>query len=87
MSATELTAEQKYSKDGPFVEPVVRCDACQDLILMSVLKKVGSCPGCSNTRVRNVRTMKQEDMDRAKAWANEGKIDPDWLKLFEGYDA
>lgn len=84
---SEFTPEQKYSKDGPFVEPVVRCDACQDLILMAVLKKVGMCPHCSNTRVRNVRTMKQEDFDKAQTWADEGKIDPDWLKLFEGFDA
>jgi hypothetical protein len=82
----ELTPEQKYSKDGDFKEPVVRCDACQDLILRALLKKVGMCPACSNTRVRNVRMMTQEDFNKVSAWVGEGKIDPDWLKLFEGFE-
>ena len=84
---TDLTPEQKYSKDGPFVEPLVRCDACQELILLMKLKEVGMCPFCSNTRVRNVRTMPQADMEKVQQWVADGKVDPDWLKLFEGYDA
>ena len=77
---------QKYSKDGDFKEPVVICDACTKLIIVSELKKIGMCPHCSNTRVRNVRIMTEENMEIAKKWAAEGKIDPDWLKLFEGVD-
>jgi hypothetical protein len=74
---------QKYSKDGPFVEPVVKCDACQALLLKEELRTSGQCKHCGNTRVRSVRAMTEADMVLAKVWAETGKIDPDWLKLFE----
>jgi hypothetical protein len=73
----------KYSKDGEFKEPVVKCDACQALLLRADLRKDGQCKHCGNTRVRNVRAMTEGDMALAKVWAETGKIDPDWIKLFE----
>lgn len=79
----DLTPEQKYSKDGPFNEPVVMCDKCQELLLRSQLSRDGMCCKCGNTRVRNVRVLTEENMAIAKGWAEEGKIDPDWLRLFE----
>lgn len=72
----------KYSKDGDFHEPVVICDKCAKLLLLSDLHKIGKCVHCGNTRVRNVMVLNDENMAIAKAWADEGKIDPDWLKLF-----
>jgi hypothetical protein len=74
----------KYSKDGEFKEPVVKCDSCQALLLRAELRTEGSCKHCGNTRVRNVRAMTEADMALAGVWAETGKIDPDWLKLFEG---
>jgi uncharacterized CHY-type Zn-finger protein len=74
---------QKYSSDGPFQEPIVKCDSCAKLVRVEDIHKIGMCPYCSNTRVRNVRVMTQQDMDQAMEWANEGKIDPDWINLFE----
>lgn len=74
---------EKFSKDGPFSEPCVKCDACQALLLVSDLRKIGMCGHCGNTRVRNVRAMTEQDMVLAQKWVNEGLIDPDWLKLFE----
>ena len=79
----QLTPEQKYSKDGPFNEPVVMCDRCQELLLRIRLHHDGMCCRCGNTRVRNVRVMTEEHMSLAQKWVDEGKIDPDWLKLFE----
>jgi hypothetical protein len=81
-----LTPEQKYSKDGPFMEPVLRCDGCQALVLRTALKRIGMCPECSNTRMRNVRTMSPREQQQAQQWAEVGTIDPDWLKLFEASD-
>lgn len=78
-----MTPEQKYSKDGPFNDPVLMCDACQELLLKAELHKVGSCKYCSNTRVRNVRVLTVEKFDQMKKWAEEGVIDPDFIKLFE----
>lgn len=79
----DLTPEQKYSKDGPFQEPAVICDSCTKLLLVSDLHKHGMCGHCGNTRVRNVHALTAESMERARAWADEGKLDADWLKLFE----
>ena len=81
-TATE-TPGQKYSCDGPFREPVLQCDACQSLLLLTELHRVGMCPQCSNTRVRNVRTLTDEKMVQMKKLIAEHKIDPDWIGLFE----
>ena len=69
----------KYSKDGPFTEPIVRCDSCAKIIRVEKLKKLGYCPECSNTRIRNVRSLKPEEMEQVKEWG----IDPEWIALFE----
>lgn len=69
----------KYSKDGPFLEPVVRCDSCAKLCLVEDLKKIGCCPHCSNTRVRNVRTISDIEIAEMKKL----NVDPDWIDLFE----
>lgn len=82
MSAVILP-EQKYSKDGAFCEPIVRCDGCAKLILVAELHKLGMCPNCSNTRVKNARTLNGDEMEMLKAMAAEGKIDPDFIALFE----
>ena len=72
----------KYSKDGPFIEPVVRCDSCVELILVKDLKEIGMCPECGNTRIRNVKTLSESEMSDMKAKG----IDPDWIALFEEYE-
>jgi hypothetical protein len=79
----QLSVSQKYSVDGPFNEPVVRCDSCAKLVLTATLKELGMCPHCSNTRVRNARTMNEEDFNKATDWARQGLIDPEWLNLFK----
>lgn len=79
----QLSAAQKYSVDGPFNEPVVRCDSCARVVLTATLKELGMCPHCSNTRVRNVRTMTDDDIARVKNWVDHGLIDSEWLNLFK----
>jgi predicted RNA-binding Zn-ribbon protein involved in translation (DUF1610 family) len=80
----QLRAAQKYPVDGPFKEPVLRCDSCVKLVLATTLREAGMCPHCGNTRVRNARTMNDEDMAKAKEWISQGLLDPDWLHLFAG---
>ncbi len=75
--------EMKYSKDGPYNEPCVKCDACQKLLLVADLKKTGMCRHCGNTKVRNIRTLTVEDMAAAKEWIEKGLMNADWLELFE----
>lgn len=74
-----INTPPKYHKDGPFIEPVVRCDSCQVLIEVKHLLKAGMCPKCSNTRVRNVRTMSAAEMAEMK----DRGVDPEWIALFE----
>jgi len=74
---------EKYSADGPFIEPVVRCDACQKLCFVATLKKIGNCPACGNTRVRNVRTISDVEIEEMR-----GKgVDPEWIALFQPMEA
>ncbi len=81
-----VTPEQKYSKDAPFCEPVVRCDGCAELILLETVKTIGMCPKCSSTKVKNVRAMNEEEMENCKKWAREKIIDHQWVALFEGME-
>lgn len=78
-----MTPEQKYSKDGPFMDPVLMCDACQELLLKAEIHKTGMCSHCSNTRFRNVRSINETKFKQMEQWAKDGVIDPDFLKLFE----
>lgn len=72
-----------YSKDAVFHDPVVRCDSCQTLLLVSELHKIGQCSRCSNTRVRNLRGILTEpDCRTLLEWKAEGKIAADFVALF-----
>src|SRR5688572_17499628 len=77
----QLRAADKYPVDGPFKEPVLRCDSCAKLLLAATLRELGMCPHCSNTRVKNARTLTEEDMEKAKEWISQGHLDPAWLPL------
>ena len=70
-----------YSKDGPFKDPIVRCDSCRKIVQVKVLKKIGKCP-CGNLRVKNLQTLTEEEMEKCKSWG----IDPVFLGLFTPVD-
>jgi hypothetical protein len=78
----EMHGVAKYSKDAPFEDPVVRCDSCQRLLLVSKLKEFGACL-CGNTKVRNVRGFNDAEQAKMEEWG----VDPAFLKLFEPVDA
>ena len=69
----------KYSKDGAFNDPVVRCDSCGKIVNMIALKEMGCCPYCGNRKVRNVMQFTGEELDKMREW----KIDPEFVALFE----
>lgn len=69
----------QYSKDGIFMDPVVRCDSCHKLLLVEKLKETGRCPACGTRKVRNVFSYTPEEREQMVAWA----VDNDFLKLFE----
>lgn len=71
----------KYSKDGPFKDPVVRCDSCHKLLLVSKLKEDGRCM-CGNRKVRNLFSFDKKEKSLMTKWG----IDREFLKLFESVD-
>jgi hypothetical protein len=70
-----------YSKDGPFDDPVVRCEGCKGIVKLEVLHNKGACV-CGNRRVRNLTTLTEDEMEKCKKW----KIDPVFLSLFAPVD-
>lgn len=70
---------EKYHKDAPFNDPVVRCDSCNKVILLDRLRKLGMCE-CGNRKVRSLQTFTTEERDQMTGWG----VDPDFLALFEG---
>lgn len=71
----------KYHKDAPFQDPVVRCDSCSEIVLVSTLKKLGSCK-CGNRKIRNLQAFTPEEKAQMEAWG----VDPAFLAQFEGVD-
>ena len=81
---------EKYHKDKPFMDPVLRCDSCSRIVLRSKVHELGMCT-CGNRRVRNVLTLESDpeqspsgfdEVARVKQWVEEKKVDPDWLEIF-----
>jgi len=70
----------KYSKQGPFDDPVVRCCECQRIIFREEIHKFGMCPKCGNKRIRNILALQSDEMDMLRT----KQVDEDFLKLFEG---
>jgi uncharacterized CHY-type Zn-finger protein len=70
---------KKYSKDGPFNDPVVRCDSCQKVVARLAIANLGKCPYCGNRKVRSIQGFNSEELEKMKTWG----IDPDFIALFE----
>ena len=69
---------EKYSDDGPFIDPVVRCTECSKIVYRTAIKKIGKCPHCGNRRVRKVSTLNEIEM---KELQDKG-IDKQFIALF-----
>ncbi len=69
---------EKYDIDGPFIDPVVRCDSCNKMVNRKTVLKTGSCL-CGSRKVKRVASMTPDEMKTAKKW----DIDPDFIALFE----
>ncbi len=81
LTDAQIVAADKYSHDGEFVEPLVRCDSCSRLIFVKELTRRGMCQ-CGNTRVRNVKSLKKKELKLVSKWADEGKLDKVWVDLW-----
>jgi predicted RNA-binding Zn-ribbon protein involved in translation (DUF1610 family) len=69
----------KYHKDAPFADPVVRCDSCNKIVLAADLRKAGRCPHCGNRKVRNLQVFNEAEQAQMKEWG----VDPAFLAQFE----
>ncbi len=85
LTDVQIAASEKYSHDGEFIDPLVRCDSCAQLIFVKQLTKRGMCE-CGNTRVRNVRSLTEDELNTAKKWVDEGKLDQVWVDLWVGIE-
>lgn len=65
-----------------FLDPVVRCMSCGQLLLIDSISKNGCCLKCGNKRVTNVRTLTEEEMAKLK----ERGVSEDFLREFEEVD-
>ena len=70
---------QKYSDDGPFNDPVVRCDGCAKIVLQDTLRKMGMCPNCGKRRVNKVSVFNEDELNQMIEWG----VDPDFFAIFE----
>lgn len=67
---------EKYSKDAPFADPVLRCNSCKNLVRVEYLRKNGSCP-CGGRRMLEVRTLTGEEANKLR------KEFPDFVDVFK----
>jgi hypothetical protein len=67
-----------YESDAPFQDPVVRCDSCQRILLVSKLREMGGCL-CGSRKVRNLKGFDDKEEAQMKDWG----VDPLFLRLFE----
>lgn len=68
-----------YSKDGPFSDPVVRCDKCNKLLLLDDVKQTGMCPHCGARRIRNLLAFDGDELAQMKKWA----VPEEFIALFQ----
>ena len=70
----------KYDKDGPMEDPILRCAACNGIIYKTYIRTMGMCPKCGNKRVKNVLILSEKEMEELR----KTNTDPAFLDLFEG---
>ena len=78
----QLEAAEKYSKELS-IEPVLICDSCTKVLLLTDLSKAGHCDNCGNKRVRSCLALNDENAAIVHGWIMHGKLDPLWLELFK----
>lgn len=67
-----------YESDAPFQDPVVRCDSCQRILMVSKLKELGGCV-CGSRKVRNLKGFDDKEQALMQEWG----VDPVFINLFE----
>jgi rRNA maturation endonuclease Nob1 len=50
------------------MDPVLRCDSCQEIVKLETLHKLGVCPKCGNKRVRDVTILSVEERRKLSDW-------------------
>jgi len=66
----------KYSKEAPFMDPVVRCDSCNKIVRVKYLNQNGACV-CGCRKVKEIRNLEEDEMEAIQ------KEFPDFAAVFE----
>jgi hypothetical protein len=69
----------RYAEDGPFNDPIVICDSCNEIQKTVLVKYSGRCMNCGNRKFRNVQVINENQMPKVMAM----NLDPEFLALFE----
>lgn len=69
----------KYDEDGPFNDPIVMCDSCQEVEKTAIIKNSGQCLNCGHRKFRNVLVLNERNMLKVQSM----NLDPEFLALFE----
>jgi len=65
-----------YSKEAPFMDPVLRCSSCGKLVKRLYLQANGAC-ACGSRRVTELRTLNEEEFEKLK------EAYPDFAEVFK----
>ena len=68
----------KYSDDGAFNDPVVRCYECNKIVKLETVKTIGRCEHCGARKIKKMHNMNGDELNQMVEWG----IDPDFLALF-----
>ena len=50
------------------LDPVLRCDSCQQLAKLEALHELGCCPKCGNKRMRSVNILNENEKAKVSEW-------------------
>ena len=74
-----------------FLDPILRCDDCSNLVHREFITKRGCCNHCGNRRLKNVQLLQEEEYRKIEAHTydfglKKWEVDSEFLKLFEGME-
>lgn len=53
------------------MDPVLRCDSCQEIVKLDTLHSLGMCPKCGNKRMRSVTVLSVKEKQKVAEWGYE----------------
>lgn len=54
--------------DESAVDPVLRCDSCQELVRLETIHQLGTCHKCGNKRMRSLTILSSDEKRKLQDW-------------------